>query len=294
MDKRKTDKPREPKVKGPKMTTPMLIKTLVFGALLVGAGCFMGLVLKWCGDDSVQLVAGSGDFWDILRLGCWALGALLTVAVATGLVAVLIRSFWVVALMFLASALALVLCWEISLAGLLVALIYLVMGLIYIRGVRAEVNDRIKFRVKNTRHGQGIFLTVLVVLICIGLYFGSARSIDKEGFTLSPSNANWVVNVVDDYAIERMMPAAEAADKEQALTDLRNSLESGTGNGSESFKDYAPVVLAAGAFTVLNSVMFLFSWLSLFVLWLIFLILLRSNVVKKKIHSVEVTRLSIE
>jgi hypothetical protein len=291
MDEVKTDKPQKTRVKSPKVSTPVLVKTLVFGALLVGTGCFLGLVLKWCGDDSVQVFAGTGDLWGLLRLGCWALGALLTVAVAAGLVAVLIRSLWVVALMLLVSALALFLCWEISLAGFVVALIYLVIGLIYIAGVRAEINDRIKFRVGNIRHGQGAFLTVLVVLICTGLYFGSARSIDREGFTLSPSTVDWVVKTADKYVIDKTMPdGATVADREEAVTKLRDSVNS----SAESYKDYAPMILAAGAFAALNTVMFLVSWAPLVLLWLIFLILLRLNVVKKKSQLVEVTRLSIE
>lgn len=291
MDKGKKDKPREPKVKGPKMTTPMLIKTLVFGALLAGAGCFMGLVLKWCGDDSVQLVAGSGDFWDILRLGCWALGALLTVAVAAGLIAVLIRSFWMIALMFLASAFALFLCWELSLAGFVVALIYFIIGLIYIANVRAEINDRIKFRVGNIRPSQGMFLTILVALICTGLYFGSARSIDRDGFSLSTEAVDWVVKFADEHIVDNVMPEeATAADRAKALTEVRDSVNS----SAESYKDYAPMILAAIAFTVLNGVLFFVSWVPLVLLWLIFLILLRLKVVTKKTHSVEVTRLSIE
>ena len=294
LEEERTAKPR---VKMPKVPTAVLIKTLVFGALLVGAGCFLGLVLRWCGDRSVQVFAGTGDFWGLLWLGCWALGALITVAVTAGLVAVLIRPFWVVALMLLVSALALFLCWEISLASLVVALIYLVMGLIYITGVRAEINDRIKFRVGNIRHGQGAFLTVLVVLICTGLYFGSARSIDRNGFSLSPSTVDSIVNMADSYGIDRVASAmgtkVNASDKQEALTQLRDYLENDF-KSNESYKDFTPVILAVGAFAVLNLVMLLFSWLSLLVLWLIFLILLRSNVVKKKTHSVEVTRLSIE
>jgi hypothetical protein len=40
--------------------------------------------------------------------------------------------------------------------------------------------------------------------------------------------------------------------------------------------------------------MLLVSWIPLLILWLVFLILLRLKVIKKKAHPVEVTRLSIE
>ena len=295
MKKRETD---QPKVEIPVRSAAWWIKIVVFGLLLVGAGCFMGLVLRLCGDDSMHFIGGTGDLWDMLWLVCWALGALLTVAVAAGIIAVLVRLYWVAAIMVLVSALALFLCWEISLASFVVALIYFIIGLVYLAGVRAEINNRVKFRTWNIRPAQSSLLLVLAALVCVGLYFGYARSIDRNGFALSESTVDWVVNLADDnldVVIDRMFPGEEitAADRETALAAIRDYLENDL-SSNESYGDYAPMLIAAAAFAGLSLVLSLVSWVPPLILWLLFLILVALKVIKKRTHSIEVTRLSIE
>jgi hypothetical protein len=272
-----------------------LIKTVVFGALLTGAGVFLGFVLKWVGGGYAHLVPGTWDLGGALRLGGWVLGALAVVAVTAALVAILIRPFWVAALELLVSALALFLCWDMSLVSFVVALIYFLVGLAYFVGVRTEISNRIKFRVLNIRTSQGMFLAVLVALICTSLYFGYAGSIGREGFTLSPAAVNWIVDMADQHVVDKVMPATSSPDdRVEALKALRSYLENDLHSSMEPYKEYAPVLLATGAFSVLTLAMLVVSWVPLLVLWLVFLILLRLKVIKKKAHPVEVTRLSIE
>ena len=273
-----------------------LIKAVVFGALLTGAGCFMGLVLKYVGGGYAHLIPGTWDLGGALRMGFWALGALATVAVTAGLVAILISPFWVAAIEMLVSALALFLCWDTSLVSFVVALIYFIAGLIYLAGVRTEIRNRIKFRVLNIRTSQGMFLAVLVALICTSLYFGYAENIDKEGFTLSPPTVSWIMRTVNEnHLVDKVLPEGyTTSDRAAALDTLQNYLENDVTKDMQPYQGYAPVFLAASAFSVLTLVMLLVSWIPLLILWLVFLILLRLKVIKKKAHPVEVTRLSIE
>ena len=272
-----------------------LIKTVVFGALLTGAGVFLGFVLKWVGGGYAHLVPGTWDLAGALQLGFWAMGAIAVVAVTAALVAILIRPFWVAALEMLASALVLFLCWQISLVGFVVALIYFLVGLLYLAGVRTEIGNRIQFRVWNIRTSQSMLLAMLVALVCTSLYFGYAKNIDKEGFTLSPAAVDWMVDMADQHVVDTMMPpTASADDRVEALKALRVYLENDLHGSMEQYKGYAPVLLTTGAFSVLTLAMLLVSWIPLLVLWLVFLVLLRLKVIKKKAHPVEVTRLSIE
>jgi hypothetical protein len=297
-----------PKLKMPKFITSSeriksigapkawLIKTVVFGALLTGAGCFLGLVLKWAGSGYAHIIPGIWDLAGALRLGFWMLGALAVVAVTAGLVAILIRPFWVAAIEMLVSALALFLCWDTSLVSFIVALIYFVAGLAYLAGVRTEISSRVKFRVLNIKTSQGMFLTVLVALICTSLYFGYAENIDKEGFTLSPATVSWIMRTIDnDRLIDKVLPEGYTpSDRAAALHTLQNYLETDVTKDIQPYRGYAPVLLAVGAFSVLTLAMLVVSWVPLLILWLVFSILIRSKVIKKKAHPVEVTRLSIE
>jgi hypothetical protein len=272
-----------------------LIKAVVFGALLTGAGCFMGFVLKWVGGGYEHFIPGSWDLGDALRLGFWAIGAIATVALTAGLVAILVRPFWVAALEMLASALALFLCWDISLVSFVVALIYFLAGLLYLAGVRTEISNRIQFRVWNIRTSQGVLLALLVALVCTSLYFGYAGSINRDGFTLSPEAINWILTKADHNLLDKVLPEGYTdSDKTQALDTLQHYLEKDVTNDMQQYKSYAPALLAAGVFSVLMLAVSLISWVPLLIMWLAFLILLRLKVIKKKAHPVEVTRLSIE
>ena len=273
-----------------------LVKTVVFGALLTGAGVFLGFVLKWVGGGYAHLVPGTWDLGSALRLGFLALGALAVVAVTAALVAILIRPFWVAAIEMLVSALVLFLCWDTSLVSFVVALIYFLVGLLYLAGVRTEISNRIRFRVWNIRTSQGMFLAVLVALICTSLYFGYARSIDREGFTLSPATVSWIMRTVNDnHLVDKVLPEGYTnSDRAAALDTLQNYLETDVTKDMQPYQGYAPVLLAAGAFSVLTLAMLVVAWVPLLVLWFVFWILLRMKVIKKKAHPVEVTRLSIE
>ena len=273
-----------------------LIKTVVFGALLTGAGCFLGLVLKWVGGGYEHFIPGTWDLGVALRLGFWALGAIATVALTAGLVAILIRPFWVAALEMLASALVLFLCWQISLVGFVVALLYFLVGVLYLAGVRTEISNRIQFRVWNIRTSQGMLLALLVALICTSLYFGYAGKIDREGFTLSQQTVSWIIEKADkDYLVDKVLPEGyNTSDRARALDTLQNYLENDVTQDMVQYKGYAPVLLASVSFSVLMLAALVFSWVPLLIMWLVFFILLRLKVVKKKAHPVEVTRLSIE
>jgi hypothetical protein len=220
------------------------------------------------------------------------MGSFAAVAVAAGFVAVLIRPFWVAALSFLVSSLSLFLTFEISILSLVVALIYFVMGLIYLAGVRTEIAHRIKFSVWQIRSSQTVLLVILVALACTSLYFGYANKINKEGFRLSDEGISSIVKYADDYIIDKILP--EGVNKEQILLELRSYLDNDLQDDMVAYEDYVPMGFAAIAFSVLMLATFLLSWFPLLILSLVFFLLLRLKLIKRKAHPVEVTRLSIQ
>jgi len=273
------------------MSTARIIKILVFGALLAGAGAFLGLVLRWAADGWEHLIPPT---WDALYLGIWFLGALVAVALAGGLVAVLLRPFWVAAIAFAVSALAMFLTWEISLAGFIVAVIYLLVGLLYLLGVRHEIENRIRFSVWHMMRPQLILLVMLTAIACTSLYFGYAAEIEREGFSIPEETVDWVVETADEHIIDRILPeGVSQAERQEALDELRATLEGEVGGAIEPYEGYIPVGLAAIVFMILMPVMFLISWIPLLILSPAFFILTRLRVLKKVTEIVEVTRLSI-
>ena len=269
-----------------------LVKVIVFGVLLAGAGAFFGLALKWAGNGYIHLVPGTWGQWEAIQLGLCVMGSFAAVAITAGFVAILIRPFWVAALSFLVSSLSLFLTFEISILSLVVALIYFVMGLIYLAGVRTEIAHRIKFSVLQIRSSQTVLLVILVALACTSLYFGYANKINKEGFRLTDEGISSIVKYADDYIIDKILP--EGVNKEQILLELRSYLDNDLQDDMVAYQGYVPMGFAAIAFSVLMLATFVFSWFPLMILSLIFFLLLRLKLVKRKAHPVEVTRLSIQ
>ena len=274
------------------MSVARIVKIVVFGSLLAGAGCFLGLVLRWAGDGWEHLIPPT---WDALYLGIWFLGAVVAVAVTGGLVAILLRPLWVAATAFAVSALALFLTWEISVVGIIVAVIYLLVGLLYVAGVRREIANRIRFSVWHMMRSQIILFVVLTAIACTSLYFGYAEEIDREGFSIPDETVDWVVEIADEHMIDRILPANTTIEERgDALTELRDYLEDDIESDIEPYEGYIPVGLAAIVFGVLTPATFIISWIPLLVLLLAFLLLTRFGVVKKVAKAVEVIRLSIE
>lgn len=269
-----------------------IIKIVVFGALLAGAGCFLGLVLRWIGAGYEALIPPS---WDALYLGIWFLGAMVAVAVTGGLVAVLLRPFWVAVIAFAVSALAMFLTWEISAVSIIVAAIFFLVGLLYLAGVRGEIGNRIRFSVWHLVRSQMILLVVLVAIACTSLYSGYAAEIEREGFSIPQDAVDWVVEIADEQ-LDTMLPEGTLSpeQKQEALDQLRDTLEGEAESAIEPYAGYVPIGLAVIVFLIFVPVTLFLFWIPILILSLVFFILTRSGVVSKVTETVEVTRLSIE
>ena len=272
-----------------------IVKVAVFGLLLAGAGAFFGLALKWAGDGYVHMVPGTWDWWEAIRLGLCVMGSFAAVAVAAGFVAILIRPFWVAALCFLVSSLSLFLTFEISILSLVVSVIYFMMGLIYLAGVRTEISHRIKFSIWQIRGSQTVLLVILVGLACSSLYFGYSDRIEQEGFDIPDEGISWMIEFAEDHIMDRIMPGSITyPERQEILQNLRSYLDEDLHEDMESYEGYIPMALAAIAFSVLMLATFVLSWLPLLLMAILFFILLRLKLVKRKAQPVEVTRLTIQ
>ena len=221
---------------------------------------------------------------------------MLAVAITGGLVAVLLRPFWIAAIAFAVSALAMFLTWDISMIGVIVAVLYLLMGLLYVIAVRGEIENRIKFSVWHLMRPQIILLVLLTAFACTSIYFGYAEEIDNKGFYFPEETIDWIVEVTDEHVIDRILPGGTLDDMERqdALDELRDYLEDDVKSDMEPYEDYTPVGLAAIVFGIMTPITFLLSWIPILILSLVFILLIRFGAVKKSAKAVEVIRLSIE
>ncbi len=268
------------------------IKILIFGALLVAAGCLWGYVCGMIGERYDLIFSPS---MSLLYLGIWFLGALVAIAVTGAFVAVLFRAFWMAAVVFALSAVGMFLLWEISIVSGICAAVYFLIGLLYVAGVRGEMGSRLRFSVWRVMVSQSMLLVVLVAIACTSLYFGYAADIEREGFSLPEGTVNLVVDIADEY-LDAILPEGSLTpeEKEDALEELRATLEGDLSDKVAPYEKYIPVGLAVIAFMILAPVILILSFIPILLLALFFFILTSTGVVRKVTRTVKVTRLSIE
>ena len=269
--------------------TTYTMKIVILGALLIAAGCFLGLVCGW--------VEGSYDLlFDpslaTLYLGLRFLGALAAVAVAAGLVAVLIPSFWISIIAFALSAFGMFAVWDFTVVSFIMALFYFLGGLLYCWGVRGELRSRLQFSVWHILRTQAILLVVLIAVGCASLYAGYSDEVDREGFAIPPAIIDNIVETAAGEIDGGLTPEQKAA----AEQELRNDVENIAGlveSRLEASESYIPVGFAAVVFLPLSTIAVLLSWIPILVLAAIFVLLASLKLVKREVETVNITRLSL-
>ncbi|MFQ5924523.1 MAG: hypothetical protein ACE5IE_00815 [Dehalococcoidia bacterium] len=253
-----------------------VLKALIFVALLVGAGAFLGLVLGMIGDHYGLLFSPSID---LLYLGLWFLGALVAVAVTAGLAAMLLRPFSLIAIAFALSAVGMFAAWELSAVSGIVAAIYLAVGLLFAWSVTSEIKSRVKFSVWHILKSQAILLVVLTAIGCTSLYFAYADQIQSEGFTLPPV----ISDVITDAMEGQGVPPSLIEAFEQQIEDTL-----------APYERYIPIGVAAIVFMPLMSIVIFLSWIPILILAAVLPLLTRFGVVEEVTDTIEVTRLNME
>jgi len=223
-----------------------------------------------------------------------------TVAVTGGLVAALVRPLWICIVAFAVSALAAFIAWEVSLASGVAALIYLIVSLLYCRGVAEALDNRLKFSVEPLSGSQSILLAGLAIAACTGLYFGYAAEIEERGFTFPPA----MREMLREMTMEPMQAQIEARtdltseEKDALLAQMMGGFEEQWMRPMEemiqSYEKFIPVMIAFMLFQFLAVINTLFAWIPVAILAIIFPILTALGLAKKVTETREMERLSID
>lgn len=229
---------------------------------------------------------------DTLYLFLWLLLALALVAIAAGLVATLIRPLWMCFIAFALSSLAMLFFWGLNLIGIVLAVIYLLAGLLYSRGVAKGLSERINFSVRPIQDNQTILLIALVIAACACFYSGYAAQIKSEGFTTPP----FVINMVTGMAERQMegIPGMTPEQKEQALAEIRAQFEQQIEEIIKPYQQFIPIGVALILLSILMTVLSLISWLPTVILSVIFAILAAAHVTSVVAETQEVKRVTID
>jgi len=269
--------------------TSKLVKTIIFIVLLIAASCYLGVISHHIGQLGDTIFSLS---MDTLYPFLWLLLALVLVAITAGLVAALIRPLWICFIAFALSGLAVLFIWGLNLIGMVLAVLYLLAGLLYSQGVAKGINERINFSVRPIRDNQTILLIVLIIAACALFYSGYSAQIESEGFT-TPS---FVIDMVMEIAEGQIEGSANLTpqEKEQAITEFREQFEQQVKDMIEPYQRFIPIGIAIILLEILMLIIELFSWLPILILRAIFAILAACHVTKEVTETQEVKRLTID
>lgn len=271
-------------------------KIVVLAILLTASGFFFGAACERLNQQYHLILLLDRDFLYVLL---WLLLAVVSVAVTGGLVAALVRPFWISLLAFAVSALAAFIAWGVSLASAISALIYLIVALLYCRGVAGALKNRLKFSVEPISGSQPVLLTGLAIAASAALYFGYAAEIEENGFAFPPA----MKEMIGEMSMAPMRRQIEARtdltseEKDALLAEMTGGFEEQWMRPVEetirSYEKFIPLVVAFVLLQLLAVVNSLFSWIPTVILSIIFPILTALGVTRKVTETREVDRLTI-
>lgn len=253
-----------------------ITKTVVFIALLLGASAFFGITCHRIGGVGDGIFSLPNENLDIF---IWMLVAFAAMFIPAGLVAMLLRPYWVCVVAFALSSLTILFLWGLGPVSGGVVAFYFLAGLLYSRGVINGLEERIKFSLRPLTDSQGLLIFLLVVAVCASFYLGYAKDIEEQGF--QPPQ------FVTDLAVKIANP--DPGTEAQFRAEFNRQLEETV----EPYQQYIPVVVTFALFAVLQIVVTILSLIALGFLAGIFFLLLRLGVTKRVTEMREVERIRL-
>jgi hypothetical protein len=271
------------------VATSKLVKTIVFVVLLVASSSYLGSIGGKIGQLGGAVLTLSIDAWYPFL---WLLLALILVAVAAGLVAALVRPLRICFIAFALASLALLLFWGLNLIALILALLYLLAGLLYSRGVAKGLGERIRFSVHPIEEHRSALAIILVVAVCVLFYAGYAAQIEREGFKTQSFFMDIAMEVTERQI--GAMPDLTLQQKDQAIAEFQQLFEQQIEDTLKPYQKLIPIAVALVLLGILTTIVRLFSWFPALILKAIFTILTAYHVTSTVTETREVERLTID
>lgn len=245
------------------MKASTVVKIVVFLLMLIGAHVLFG---STCNKVQSQYEALFTPGSASLNLAIWVFGSILLVALTGGLVAALVRPFWVIALGFFLSSLAMLLTWGINIYSTLASLIYFLVAIGFSNTVVDELKVRLNFSVKPIQQEQNLLLLGLALMIGASFALGYLEDARQSQAMIPPVYKQIVSDMVTRTLVTQIekQTAIGPTEKAMALQQLQQGLEkfwSETELTIQPYAPYLPFVIGALSFWILFSLLSLISWI---------------------------------
>ena len=269
-----------------KLAKSKLVKIIILGVVLIAASWFFAHMCHQFGQLGDDIFSPSTG---ILHLFIRLLVALMLVAITAGLVSVLIRPLWISVAIFALASIAILFGLGRDIFGIILALVYLLAGFLYCRGVARGIEERIKFSLRPLYDNQMSLFIILAIMVLVSFYHGYASQIEGEGFRV-PS---FVTDVAVGIAGEQPGDGTGIYPEEEGTSDLREEFEEQVAEWVEPFQQYIPIGVAVIMFAPLVIIFTMLSWIPPLVLKGLFRLLKAVHVIDEVAEMQEIKRLVI-
>jgi len=175
-----------------------------------------------------------------------------------------------------------------------------IMGGVYICGatfflldVVRNLEQKISFSAESLRASLNLFSTTLVVMSCGILYFSLNQYINKEDFILPPFVIKIVQSQFEEAVLSDVPPEKYKEVRRRFRKEFPTHFQRMFQKKISPYKKYIPLGIIFFIWLLLMPVFQLLSWLCVYILKVIFIVLNKLGVTKEVIEMREIKRLSI-
>jgi hypothetical protein len=278
------------------MKMSSLAKTTVFILVLIGAHVLLGIT---CNKVQAQYESLFPPDKASLNLVIWVVGSILLGALTGGLVAALVRPFWIIALGFFLSSLAMLLAWGVNIYSAIAALIYFLIAIRFCKTVADEINNRLNFSVNPIQQEQKLLLFGLALMIGAGFALGYQDATRRSGELIPPAYKQKITDSITRTVQAQLEKQSGPGQVENTmvLQQMQQGVEKLWASADkllEPYVSYLPFVIGALLVWLLNTLLGFIAWIPPLLLSRIIPLLKAIGVTHEVVETKEARRLVLD
>lgn len=287
-----SDKKRPPT----KIDAGYVIKTIVCVLLFLAAVAFFAYVCRQLSDNYMLILmptTAATVIW-FINLGV----AILVFAIMAGVVAILVRPYWIVIVAFLLSAVLYPLIVGSSMATWIVAGVFAVLMCIYLLYIARQLKNQINPSAHPLSDMKLLLLSLLVVQICVAFGLGYIYDSTRRDYVLPPEIRAPIASGLLSQATANINQAkATDAQKKVALEAANKQVQTTVDDVEKQFQavKYAiPYVLGVLLFFILQTILLVLGFLPIAIAKLVFIILKATRFAHVTVETREIKHLTLK
>ncbi|MCL5986043.1 MAG: hypothetical protein M1371_05685 [Actinobacteria bacterium] len=260
------------------------LKSITFMILLIAVSGYMGFMLQ-------KVYAKGASFFDLsfanLYLILWILLAIALVFMTACLVAVLVRPFWLAIISYVLSGIALFILWNrFGYTTLITSVVYVVVLMIFDKGVNVELRERIRFSIQPLQDRKAILVIFLVIMVCLSFYFGYVEITKIDVFKLP----GFIITISTKAAEGMIGEELGQEGKEKLRSEISSRLENQLQNVAGRIYLLVILILTIILFSAMELLTSLLFWIPVLLVGFIFYILAKLKITKQVVETKEVSK----